>query len=190
MARTTKKRPTTKTAKRAKTSKGARSAPRRGATPPRITPCLWFDKDALAAAEFYVSVFPRSRIRKVHRAPADYPSGKKGDVFLVDFSIDGAPFQALNGGPAFHFTEAISFEVECADQEELDAYYAKLSAVPESEMCGWIKDRFGVSWQLVPRALTRLLGSRDAAKAQRVMEALLEMRRLDIAALEAAARRR
>lgn len=167
--------------------KSARRKPA-GSSPPGLTPCLWFDKDALEAAEFYVSVFPRSRVTKVTRAPADYPSGKKGDVLMVDLKLDGKPFNLLNGGPYFKFNEAVSFIVDCADQAELDRYYAALSAVPEAEQCGWVKDKHGVSWQLVPRALGRLLSSRDAAKAQRVMEAMLEMKRLDVAALEAAGR--
>ena len=158
------------------------------ATPPGLTPCLWFDRDALEAAEHYVSVFPRSRITKIHRAPADNPSTKRGDILFVDFKLDGKRFQALNGGPYFKPNEAISFVVECKDQEEMDRYYDALSAVPEAEQCGWVKDRFGVSWQLTPRSLVRLLASRDAAKAERVMKAMLEMKRLDVAALEAAAR--
>lgn len=166
----------------------ARAKPKKPTGRPGLTPCLWFDKDALAAAEFYVSVFPRSRIVKVHRAPADYPSGKMGDVLLVEFKLDGRPFQALNGGPYFTINEAVSFIVDCKDQAEMDRYYDTLSAVPEAEQCGWVKDRFGVSWQLTPKALTRLLASRDAAKAKRVMEAMLEMKRLDVAAIEAAGR--
>ncbi|HET6403710.1 MAG TPA: VOC family protein [Candidatus Thermoplasmatota archaeon] len=157
-------------------------------TPPGLTPCLWFDKNALEAAEYYVSVFPRSRITKVHRSPADNPGTKKGEVLLVEFKLDGKPFQALNGGPYFRLSEAVSFIVDCKDQAEMDRYYDALSAVPEAEQCGWVKDRFGLSWQLTPRALVRLLNSRDAAKAERAMKAMLEMKRLDVAALEAAAR--
>ena len=170
----------------AKIAKGKRPVTK---TAPGLTACLWFDKNALEAAEFYVSVFPRSRITKVHRAPADYPSGKKGDILMVDFKLDGRPFNALNGGPYFKLSEAVSFIVDCKDQKELDAYYDALSAVPEAEQCGWVKDRFGLSWQLVPKALGRLLTSRDQAKAQRVMEAMLEMKRLDVAALEAAGKK-
>lgn len=158
-------------------------------TPPGLAPCLWFEKDALKAAEHYVSVFPRSRITKVHRSPADNPSTKKGDILFVEFKLDGKPFQALNGGPYFKLSEAVSFVVECKDQAEMDRYYDALSAVPEAEQCGWVKDRFGVSWQLVPKALTRLLASRDAARAERVMKAMLDMKRLDVAALEAAGRK-
>lgn len=173
-----------------KTNK-ARGKPRKAvsSTPPGFTACLWFDKNAKEAAEYYVSIFPRSRITKVHKAPADYPAGKKGDVLMVDFKLDGKAFNALNGGPYFKPNEAISFIINCKDQAEMDRYYDVLSAAPESEQCGWVKDRYGVSWQLAPKALTRLLASRDAAKAQRVMEALLPMKRLDIAALERAGRR-
>lgn len=174
---------------RTKTASRTRAPAKRrgpGAQPDLLTPCLWFDKEAEEAARFYVSVFPRSRIKKVQKAPADYPSGKKGDVLTVDFTLVGRPFNALNGGPYFKFNEAVSFMVDCRDQAELDRYYERLSAVPEAEQCGWVKDRFGVSWQLIPRALPRLLADRDAAKAQRVMEAMLDMKRLDVAALERA----
>lgn len=176
--------------KKGSTTKNARAKAKKPVTttPPGLTPCLWFDKDGLEAAEYYVSIFPRSRITKVQKSPADNPSGKKGDVLLVEFKLDGKPFWALNGGPYFKFNEAVSFVVDCKDQTEMDRYYDALSAVPASEQCGWVKDRFGVSWQLVPRALTRLLASRDAAKAQRVMEAMLPMKRLDVAALERAGR--
>lgn len=176
--------------KKAPVRQTTKAKPRRPAasSPAGLTPCLWFDKDALEAARFYVSVFPRSRVTKVQRAPADYPNGKKGDVLLVEFRLDGKPFTALNGGPYFAFNESVSFIVDCKDQAELDRYYDALSAVPASEQCGWVKDRYGLSWQLVPKALTRLLASRDAARAQRVMEAMLPMKRLDVAALEAAAK--
>ncbi|HEX2022461.1 MAG TPA: VOC family protein [Candidatus Thermoplasmatota archaeon] len=174
----------------AKRPAAKRAGPKKpvSSTPPGLTPCLWFDKNALEAAEFYVSVFPRSRITDVLRSPADNPSTKKGEVLLVEFKLDGKPFQALNGGPYFKLSEAVSFVVDCKDQAEMDRYYDALSAVPEAEQCGWVKDKFGVSWQLTPRALVRLLASRDAAKAQRVMEAMLPMKRLDVAALEAAGR--
>ena len=157
-------------------------------TPPGLAACLWFDKNGLEAAEYYVSIFPRSKITRIDRAPADFPSGKKGDVLLVNFKLDGRQFQALNGGPYFKFNEAVSFIVDCKDQAEMDRYYDALSAVKESEQCGWVKDKFGLSWQLQPRALTRLLASGDKAKAERVMKAMLEMKRLDVAALEAAGR--
>lgn len=156
--------------------------------PPGLTPCIWLDKNALEAVEHWVSVFPRSKITKVHRSPADNPSTKKGEILLVEFKLDGKPFQALNGGPYFKPNEAVSFVVDCNDQAELDRYYDALSAVPEAEQCGWVKDRFGVSWQLTPRFLSRMLSARDAAKTERVFTAMLDMKRLDIAALEAAAR--
>src|SRR5690606_35451347 len=111
----------------------------------RITPCLWFDGQAEAAANFYVSVFPNSRVDRTHRAPTDYPAGKAGDVLMVEFTLDGQPFTALNGGPSFQFNEAVSFQIACADQAEYDRYVEALSAVPEAEQCGWVKDRYGLS---------------------------------------------
>ncbi|HTQ35088.1 MAG TPA: VOC family protein [Stellaceae bacterium] len=152
-----------------------------------ITPCLWFDGDAEEAAKFYASVFPNSHIDAVHRAPGDYPAGKAGDVLLVEFTLMGQPFTALNGGPQFHFNEAISFQIPVETQAETDHLSDALSAVPEAEQCGWIKDRFGVSWQIVPRPLIRLLGDADRARARRAFEAMMQMKRIDIAALERAA---
>lgn len=153
-----------------------------------ITPCLWFEGQAEEAAKFYVSLFPNSRIDKIQKSPADNPSGKKGDVLVVDFTLMGRSFTGLNGGPYFKFNEAVSFVIPCNDQAEVDRYWKALSAVPESEQCGWVKDRFGVSWQIVPTVLYRLLEDPDRAKAQRVMEAMLKMKKLDVAALERAAR--
>lgn len=153
-----------------------------------ITPCLWFDGQAEEAAKFYVSLFPNSRIDKIQKAAADNPSGKKDDVLVVEFTLMGRPFEGLNGGPDFKFNESISFVVPCKDQAEVDRYWKALSAVPEAEQCGWVKDRFGVSWQIVPTVLYRLLEDPDRAKAQRVMEAMLKMKKLDVAALERAAR--
>lgn len=155
---------------------------------PKFTPCLWFDKNAEEAARFYVSLFPGSKVTKVHKAPADYPSGKRGDVLIVDFTLSGQAFNALNGGPFFKFNEAVSFIVDCEDQAEVDRLWKALSAVPEAEQCGWVKDRFGLSWQIVPKALGRLMSDPDPAKAKRVMEAMLEMKKLDVAALERAAK--
>jgi len=152
-----------------------------------ITPCLWFDGQAEEAAKFYVSLFPDSHIDQVVKAPADYPSGKKGDVLLVEFTLMGRSFSGLNGGPYFKFNEAVSFVIPCKDQAEVDRYWKALSAVPEAEQCGWVKDRFGVSWQIVPVLLDRLLADPDRAKAGRAMEAMLKMKKLDIAALERAA---
>jgi predicted 3-demethylubiquinone-9 3-methyltransferase (glyoxalase superfamily) len=153
-----------------------------------ITPCLWFDRQAEEAAKFYVSLFPSSHVDKVVKSPADFPSGKKGDVVSVDFTLMGRPFSGLNGGPYFKFNEAVSFVVPCDDQAEVDRYWKALSAVPEAEQCGWVKDRFGVSWQIVPKILNRFLEDPDRAKAGRVMEAMLKMKKLDIAALDRAAR--
>jgi len=154
-----------------------------------ITPCLWFDGQAEEAAKFYVSLFPDSHIDKVVKAPADFPSGKKGDVLVVDFTLMGRKFSGLNGGPYFKFNEAVSFTIPCENQAEVDRYWKALSAVPESEQCGWVKDRYGLSWQIVPTMLYRLLADPDRAKAGRVMEAMLKMKKLDIAALERAAQR-
>ncbi len=152
-----------------------------------ITPCLWFDGTAEQAAKFYVSVFPDSRVDAVHRAPADYPSGKAGDVLLVAFTLMGRPFTGLNGGPQFRFNEAVSFQIPVETQAEADRFADALSAFPEAEQCGWVKDRFGVSWQIVPRQLIRLLGDADRGRARRAFEAMMHMKRIDIAALERAA---
>jgi predicted 3-demethylubiquinone-9 3-methyltransferase (glyoxalase superfamily) len=152
-----------------------------------ITPCLWFDGNAEEAAEFYASLFPNSHVDVVHRAPSDYPSGKAGDVLMVEFKLMGQPFTALNGGPQFRFNEAISFQIPVETQAEADRVVNALSAVPEAEQCGWIKDRFGVSWQIVPRQLIRLIGDADRTRARRVFEAMMQMKRIDIAAIERAA---
>jgi predicted 3-demethylubiquinone-9 3-methyltransferase (glyoxalase superfamily) len=157
------------------------------ATAEKIAPCLWFDRQAEEAAEFYVSVFPDSRIDGVHRSPADYPSGKAGDVLTVTFTLAGRPFTALNGGPEFRFNEAVSFQFYCDDQAEVDRLCDALSAVPEAEVCGWVKDRYGLSWQIVPRRLVELLDDPDTARARRAMEAMMTMQRIDIAAVERAA---
>ncbi len=154
--------------------------------PDSIAPCLWFDGRAEEAARFYASLFPDSHVDAVHRAPADYPSGRKGDVLTVEFTLAGRQFVGLNGGPHFTFTEAVSFQIYCDDQRELDRLTAALSAVPEAEQCGWVKDKFGLSWQIVPRRLVALMTDRDAAKAERAMRAMLTMKRIDIAAIERA----
>jgi len=154
-----------------------------------ITPCLWFDGNAEEAANFYVSLFPDSRVDTVHRAPSDYPSGKAGDVMMVEFTLMGRPFTGLNGGPMFKFNEAISFQVPLDTQAELDRLAEALSAVPEAEQCGWVKDRFGVSWQIFPRQLINLIGDPDPARAKRAFDAMAEMKRIDIAAIERAADR-
>lgn len=152
-----------------------------------ITPTLWFDGNAEEAAEFYVGLFPDSRIDTVHRSPADYPSGGKDEVLLVQFTLAGRSFTGLNGGPMFQFTEAVSFDIDCEDQAEVDHYWERLTAGGGSpSQCGWCKDRFGLSWQVVPRRLRELLGSPDRAAAERAMQAMLTMSKLDVAALEAA----
>lgn len=153
-----------------------------------VVPCLWFDKQALEAVEFYVSVIPGSRIDAVRHAPGDYPAGKAGDVLMVEFTLGGARYTALNGGPYFTFTEAISLQIEVDDQAQMDRLYAALSVVPEAEQCGWLKDRYGLSWQLVPRPFMALMNDPDPTVGQRVFAAMMEMKRLDIPALEAAAR--
>ncbi len=152
-----------------------------------ITPCLWFDGDAEEAARFYASLFPDSHVDAVHRAPGDYPSGKAGDVLLVEFTLMGRPFTGLNGGPQFQFNEAISFQIPVETQVEADRFADALSAVPEAEQCGWVKDRFGVSWQIVPRQLMSLIGDADRTRAKRVFGAMMQMKRIDIAAIERAA---
>ncbi|WNG19776.1 VOC family protein [Cystobacter fuscus] len=153
----------------------------------KISPCLWFDGQAEEAARFYVSLVPDSRIDEVVRSPADNPGGREGSVLTVVFTLGGRRFVALNGGPHFKFNEAVSFQIHCEDQAEVDRLTQALSAHPEDEQCGWVKDRFGLSWQLVPRRLSELLSSPDAAKARRAMEAMLKMKRIDIAAVERAA---
>jgi predicted 3-demethylubiquinone-9 3-methyltransferase (glyoxalase superfamily) len=152
-----------------------------------ITPCLWFDGNAEEAANFYCKIFPESRVGSIQRAPSDYPAGKAGDVLMVEFTLMGQAFVGLNGGPLFRFNEAISFQIPVETQEQVDRYSNALSAVPEAEQCGWVKDRFGVSWQIVPCQLTRLLGDADPHRRQRGFEAMMSMKRIDIAALERAA---
>jgi predicted 3-demethylubiquinone-9 3-methyltransferase (glyoxalase superfamily) len=152
----------------------------------KIAPCLWFDGRALEAAEFYVSLLPGSRIDAIVESPADYPSGKTGDVLTVEFTLAGHPYVALNAGPEFRFNEAVSFQIYCDDQEEVDRLADALSAVPEAEQCSWVKDRFGLSWQIVPRMLLHLLADPDRTKAKRAMEAMMTMKRIDIAAIERA----
>ena len=152
-----------------------------------ITPCLWFDGNAEEAANFYVSLFPDSHVDAVHRSPGDYPAGKAGNVLMVEFTLMGRPFTGLNGGSQFRFNEAISFQIPVETQAEADRFADALSAVPEAEQCGWVKDRFGVSWQIVPRQLMRLIADTDRARARRAFEAMMQMKRIDIAALERAA---
>ena len=153
----------------------------------QITTCLWFDKNAEEAARFYVELFPDSEIAEIVRAPADYPNGKIGEVILVLFTLAGRSFSGLNGGPRFHFNEAISMSIDCADQAEVDRYWAALSAYPDKEQCGWIKDKFGLSWQIVPRVMRRLLSDPDPGRRQRAFEAMMKMKKIDVAAIERAA---
>ena len=153
---------------------------------PKITPCLWFDTKGEEAARLYVSVFPNSRIVDVTHYGSAGPR-PEGMVMTVSFELDGRPFVALNGGPEFGFSEAVSFQVDCADQAEVDHYWDRLSEGGEEGPCGWLKDRFGLSWQIVPRVLPELLAQPDAEKAQRVMAAMLQMRKIEIAELERAA---
>jgi len=153
----------------------------------RITPFLWFDDQAEEAANLYVSLFPNSRITSVTRYGEAGP-GQPGSVMIVSFELDGLPVTALNGGPVFKLSEAFSMSVDCADQAEVDRYWdALLDDGGHASQCGWLKDRYGLSWQIVPRALPRLLADPDRAKAQRVMAAMLKMIKLDVATLEAAA---
>jgi predicted 3-demethylubiquinone-9 3-methyltransferase (glyoxalase superfamily) len=151
-----------------------------------ISPCLWFDTQAEDAARFYTSVFPSSRILDVQRYGSAGPR-EEGMVMIVSFELDGRRFLALNGGPDFTFSEAISFEIECADQAEVDRYWSELSAGGEEGPCGWLRDRFGVSWQVVPRRLNELIADPDRARSQRVMAAMLKMGKIDVAELERAA---
>lgn len=153
---------------------------------PKITPFLWFDGQAEQAAEFYVSVFPNSRITQVARYGPAGP-GPEGQAMVVAFELDGAAFNALNGGPHFRFTEAVSFQITCEDQAEIDRYWEKLTADGGAPgQCGWLKDRFGLSWQVTPRVLPDLIGGPDREKARRAVAAMLKMGKLDIAALAAA----
>jgi predicted 3-demethylubiquinone-9 3-methyltransferase (glyoxalase superfamily) len=154
----------------------------------KIAPCLWFDGEAEEAAKFYASVFPNSRIERVQKNVTDSPAGKKGSVLVVDFTLAGQRWMALNGGRRFEYTHAISFKVDCADQAEVDRYWDALSQGGSVEQCGWLKDRYGISWQIVPTVLSELLGDADSVKAGRVMEAMLGMVKIDIAGLEKAAR--
>jgi len=153
---------------------------------PKITPCLWFDTQGEEAAEFYTSIFPNSRIVDVSHYGSAGPR-EAGTVMAVKFELDGQELVALNGGPEFTLDEAISFQIDCADQEEVDRYSEALTDGGEQGPCGWVKDRFGLSWQVVPARLIELIGDPDTERGQRAMAAMLEMRKIDIAAVEAAA---
>ncbi|MCX2969761.1 MULTISPECIES: VOC family protein [Streptomyces] len=153
---------------------------------PKITPNLWFDDQGLEAAEFYVSVFPNSRVGNVTHYGEAGPR-EAGMVMTVDFVLDGQDYTAINGGPEITFNEAMSLLVECADQAEVDRYWAALSEGGQEGPCGWLKDRYGLSWQVVPRRLDELINDPDTARRERAMEAMLRMGKIDVAALEAAA---
>jgi predicted 3-demethylubiquinone-9 3-methyltransferase (glyoxalase superfamily) len=154
---------------------------------PKITPFLWYDKEAEEAANFYCSVFKNSKVHNVAR----YPEGSRapaGGVMTVEFELEGQRFIALNAGPHFKFNEAVSFVIECDNQAEVDHYWSKLTADGGQEsMCGWLKDKYGLSWQVTPKALPKLMTNPDKEKAKRVMEAMMRMKKIDIAELEEAA---
>jgi predicted 3-demethylubiquinone-9 3-methyltransferase (glyoxalase superfamily) len=154
----------------------------------KITPWLWFDTEGQEAAEFYTSVFPNSKIGQISRYGSAGPR-PEGMVMTVSFELDGQKFVALNGGPDFKFNEAVSFKVDCETQEEVDSYWNTLSEGGEEGPCGWLKDKFGLSWQIVPTRLEELLSDPDRERAQRVMEAMLSMGKIEIAELERAAER-
>ena len=163
------------------------------ATLQRIVPCLWFDSQAEEAANFYVCIFKRSSISTISRyteAGHDVHGRPPGSVMTVEFELDGQSITALNGGPVFKFNEAVSLQVMCANQEEIDEYWEKLSegGDPKSQQCGWLKDKFGLSWQVAPNSLSLMMADPDPAKTSRVMTAMLKMKKIDLAALEAAYR--
>ncbi|HUC20943.1 MAG TPA: VOC family protein [Candidatus Polarisedimenticolaceae bacterium] len=156
----------------------------------KITPCLWFENNAEEAMNYYVGVFKNSKILHIDYYPDEslneHFKGMSGKVINGEFELDGQQFICLDGGPLFKFNEAISLTIDCEDQAEVDYYWEKLSAVPESEQCGWCKDKFGLSWQIIPKRLNELLRDPDKAKASRAMQAMMEMHKLDVAGLEAA----
>jgi predicted 3-demethylubiquinone-9 3-methyltransferase (glyoxalase superfamily) len=155
----------------------------------KIQPCLWFDSQAEEAAAFYVSIFKNSKITDVARygeAGAKASGRPKGSAMTVAFELEGQSFVGLNGGPMFKFTEAVSFMVDCKDQKEVDEFWAKLSKGGEEGPCGWLKDKYGLSWQIVPKALPEMLKDKDPKKAERVMSAMLQMKKIDVAALKRA----
>ena len=152
-----------------------------------VTMCLWYDHDAEAAAKFYAATFPDSDVGAVHRAPGDFPGGKQGDALTVDFTVLGIACVGLNGGPVFPQSEAFSFQVHTDTQEETDRYWnAIVGNGGEESMCGWCKDKWGVNWQITPRALTRAMTDPDRAAAKRAMDAMMTMKKIDIAKIEAA----
>ena len=150
------------------------------------TVCLWYDKDALEAARFYAATFPESKVIAVHKAPSDFPSGKEGDVLTVDFTVAGIPCIGLNGGPTFKHNEAFSFQIATETQEETDAYWNAIVGNGGAESaCGWCKDRWGVSWQITPRTLTEAFNA-GGAEAKRAFDAMMTMKKIDVAAIDAA----
>ena len=157
--------------------------------PAKNTICLWYDKDAEEAARFYAATFPDSKVNAVHRAPGDYPSGKQGDVLTVDFTVCGVPCIGLNGGPMFKHSEAFSFQIATVDQAETDQYWnAIVGNGGEESACGWCKDKWGLSWQITPIALTRAITDPDPKVAKRCFDAMMQMQKIDIAKIEAARR--
>lgn len=155
--------------------------------PSKNTICLWFDSDAEAAAQFYADTFPDSRVVAVHKAPGDYPSGKEGDVLTVEFIVMGIPCLGLNGGAAFKHSEAFSFQVATDDQAETDRYWhAIIDNGGQASVCGWCKDKWGLSWQISPRVLTDAVGGSDRAAAKRAFETMMKMDKIDIATIERA----
>jgi 2-polyprenyl-6-hydroxyphenyl methylase/3-demethylubiquinone-9 3-methyltransferase len=159
------------------------------AKPAKNTICIWYDRHAEDAARFYAATFPNSSVNAVHRAPGDYPSGKEGNVLTVDFTVLGIPCLGLNGGPMYKHTEAFSFQVATEDQAETDHYWnAIIGNGGEESQCGWCRDKWGISWQITPVALTQAVTDPDRAAAKRAFEAMMTMRKIDIAAIEAARR--
>ncbi len=155
---------------------------------PKTTICLWYDKDAEAPATFYARTFPDSSVGAVHRAPSDFPSGKAGDVLTVEFTVIGVPCLGLNDGPAFTHNEAFSFQIATKDQEETDRYWnAIVENGGQESACGWCKDRWGVNWQITPRVLTEAMAA-GGDEAKRAFEAMMDVRKIDVAAIEAARR--
>jgi predicted 3-demethylubiquinone-9 3-methyltransferase (glyoxalase superfamily) len=158
-------------------------------TPAKNTVCIWYDRDAEAAARFYAKTFPNSSVDSVHLAPSDYPSGKKGDVLTVQFTVLGIPCIGLNGGSAFKHTEAFSFQVATEDQAETDRYWnAIIDNGGEASQCGWCKDKWGLSWQITPVVLTKAFTGSDPAAAKRAFDAMMQMSKIDVAKIEAAVR--
>ena len=153
----------------------------------KIAPCLWYDGTAEEAANFYAATFPDSRVEAIHRAPTDFPSGHEGDVLTVEFTVLGMRFIGLNGGPLFKFDEAVSFQVYTDTQEETDRYWTAIVGNGGAEsMCGWCKDKWGINWQITPRVLTDVMTSGDTAAAKRAFEAMMTMKKIDVATIEAA----